>query len=215
MGEPVRDLSPAFEQPVERRLGRLQRDQLNADGQTMWDSLVAARGPGVVGSDNALVGAFNVWSHSPAAGVHLAPLGAFLRYGTSLGGARLTELAIITVAARWHADFEWWAHSRLALEAGVTERCVVAIGAGEAPSFDDDSDTIVFAVAHELTWTGTLGDELYHQALARIGVPAMAELVSICGYYTLLAFQLNAFACPLPPGTSTPWQHCPDSQTER
>jgi 4-carboxymuconolactone decarboxylase len=187
---------------------------LNADGQTMWDSLVASRGPGVVGSDNALVGAFNVWSHAPAAGLHLALLGAFLRYGTSLG-ARLTELAIITVAARWRADFEWWAHSRLALEAGVTERCVVAIGAGEAPSFVDDSDTIVFAVAHELTRTGTLGDELYHQALACIGVQAMAELVSICGYYTLLAFQLNAFACPLPPGATTPWQGCTNSPADR
>jgi hypothetical protein len=33
----------------------------------------------------------------------------------------------------------------------------------------------------------------------------MVELVSLCGYYTLISFLLNAFTVPLPPGTAPMW----------
>jgi hypothetical protein len=32
------------------------------------------------------------------------------------------------------------------------------------------------------------------------------ELVSLCGYYTLISFLLNAFAVPLPPDASPMWE---------
>ena len=37
----------------------------------------------------------------------------------------------------------------------------------------------------------------------------MVELVSLCGYYTLISFLLNAFAVPLPPGASPAWASSP------
>ena len=33
----------------------------------------------------------------------------------------------------------------------------------------------------------------------------MVELVSLCGYYTLISFLLNAFDVPLPPGAAPMW----------
>jgi hypothetical protein len=33
----------------------------------------------------------------------------------------------------------------------------------------------------------------------------MVELVSLCGYYTLISFLLNAFAVPLPPDAAPMW----------
>jgi hypothetical protein len=33
----------------------------------------------------------------------------------------------------------------------------------------------------------------------------MVELVSLCGYYTLISFLLNAFAVPLPPDALPMW----------
>ena len=35
----------------------------------------------------------------------------------------------------------------------------------------------------------------------------MVELVSLCGYYTLICFLLNAFAVPLPPDAAPMWPH--------
>jgi len=33
----------------------------------------------------------------------------------------------------------------------------------------------------------------------------MVELVSLCGYYTLISFTLNAFEVPLPSGATEKW----------
>jgi hypothetical protein len=33
----------------------------------------------------------------------------------------------------------------------------------------------------------------------------MVELVSLCGYYTLISFLLNSFEVPLPPGAAPMW----------
>ena len=42
--------------------------------------------------------------------------------------ADLKELAIIVTARRWTAQFEWYAHSRFALEAGVPAGTIVVHG---------------------------------------------------------------------------------------
>ena len=38
-----------------------------------------------------------------------------------------------------------------------------------------------------------------------LGNAGMVELVSLCGYYTLVSFLLNAFAVPLPPDARPMW----------
>jgi hypothetical protein len=43
---------------------------------------------------------------------------------------RLSEIAIITIGARWQAEFEWWAHAPMAREHGVADAVVDAIGRG-------------------------------------------------------------------------------------
>jgi hypothetical protein len=57
-------------------------------------------------------------STAPGAGRRLSSLGAKLRFGTSIE-RRLSEIAIITIGARWQAEFEWWAHAPMAREHGV------------------------------------------------------------------------------------------------
>lgn len=52
--------------------------------------------------------------------------------GTSIE-RRLSEIAIITIGARWQAEFEWWAHAPMAREHGVADAVVDAIGRGEDP----------------------------------------------------------------------------------
>ena len=59
-------------------------------------------------------------------------LGAFCRFGTSLG-PRLSELAILVTAREWTAQYEWYAHARLAREAGLDGEIVEAIKARRRP----------------------------------------------------------------------------------
>jgi 4-carboxymuconolactone decarboxylase len=187
------------------RLRDLRRDELDEAGQDVWDKVVGTRGRELVNSSGALVGPFNAFLHAPEIGRRLSSLGAALRFGTSIE-RRLTEVAIITVGSRWKAEFEWWAHARMATEHGVPPAVVDAIGSGGDPPFDRDDERIVYSVARELTEDGQLSQESYDRAHDLLGDAGMVELVSLCGYYTLISYLLNAFAVPLPDGAEPMWR---------
>lgn len=174
------------------RLPFVTRDQLGADGQDVWDSIVASRGSRSVSDQGWMTGPFNAFVQAPDVGRLLDPLGAAMRFGTSVE-RRLAEIAIITVAGRWKAEFEWRAHSTMARELGVPAAVVDAIARGEDPPFTSDDERTVHAVARQLTETGQLGQDTYQAAQLLLGDAGLVELVSICGYYTLVAFILNAF----------------------
>jgi 4-carboxymuconolactone decarboxylase len=77
---------------------------------------------------------------------------------------------------------------------------VDAIGRGEDPPFEADDERAVYTVARQLSSSGRLDRDAYDAAHRFLGDAGMVELVSLCGYYTLVSFVLNAFAVPLPPG---------------
>jgi 4-carboxymuconolactone decarboxylase len=186
------------------RLPELRRNQLPPDGQAVWDLLVETRGSHVVTAQGSLGGPFNAFVHAPDIGRPLASLGAVLRFGTSFGH-RLTELAIITVAAGWQAEHEWMAHARLAREAGVPDAVVDAIRRREDPPFTAEDEQIVYSAARQLVADGHLSQAAYDAAHGLLGDVGVVELVALCGYYTTISFMLNAFAVPLPPGVQPMW----------
>ncbi|MBO0836496.1 MAG: carboxymuconolactone decarboxylase family protein [Actinobacteria bacterium] len=186
------------------RLPDLHRDQLSPAGKALWDSIVATRGAHVVSETGALTGPFNAMAHAPGAGGPLASLGAALRFGTSLG-RKLTEVAILTVASRWQAEFEWSAHARIAREAGVPDAVIDAIGRGEDPPFTADDERIIYRAARELITSGHLSQPSYDAAHELLGNTGVVELVSLCGYYSTISFILNAFEVPPPAGINRIW----------
>jgi 4-carboxymuconolactone decarboxylase len=193
------------------RLPDLRRDQLDPSGQEVWDLVVGTRGGQLVNSAGGLAGPFNAFVHAPDVGRHLSALGAALRFGTSME-RRLTEVAIITVGSRWKAEFEWWAHARMAREQGVPDAVVDAIGRGDNPPFTADDERIVYAAARELTLSGQLSQDSYTAARGLLGDAGLVELVSLCGYYTLISYLLNAFAVPVPPGAELMWPQAADGR---
>jgi 4-carboxymuconolactone decarboxylase len=186
------------------RLPELRRDQLSPDAQAVWDAIVGTRGSQLVTAEGGLAGPFNAFVHAPDVGRGLTDLGATLRFGTSIE-RRLSEVAIITVGARWQAEFEWWAHARMAREHGVPDAVVDAIGRGEDPPFAAEDERTVHAVASQLAQTGHVAADAYDAARDLLGDTGIVELVALCGYYTLISFLLNAFEVALPPGAGGMW----------
>ena len=185
------------------RIPYARRDDLGPEGQQLWDSIVKGRGDWATAS-GGLAGPFNAYVTAPGVGRRLLSLGATLRSGSSME-RRLIEIAIITTGARWQAEFEWWAHASIAREHGVTDAVVDAIGRGEEPPFELDDERAVHAVARQLSEDGHLDQEAYTTAHRFLGDAGMVELVSLCGYYTLVSYLLNAFAVPLPPDAAPMW----------
>ena len=60
-------------------------------------------------------------------------------------------------------------------------------------------------MARELASTGRVSPDAYAAGQRLLGDQGMVELVSICGYYTLISFLLNAFEVPLPDGATPAW----------
>ena len=172
----------------------------------MWDDIVGTRGDVMVNEHGGLRGPFNAFVHAPGVGRHLSALGAAVRYGTSIE-RRLTELAIITVGARWQAEFEWWAHARMARRHGVADAVVDAIGRGEYPPFDEErqDERTVYSVASQLARSGQLSQETCDAAVRLLGEEGLVELITLCGYYTLISFLLNGLDVPLPAGAAPQW----------
>jgi 4-carboxymuconolactone decarboxylase len=186
------------------RIPYVRREELGPEGQQLWDSIVDGRGAQVLTADGGLAGPVNAYVTAPGAGRRMSSLGATLRFGTSID-RRLAEIAIIAVGARWRAEFEWWAHAPMAREHGVAEAVVDAIGRGEDPPFEADDERAVYTVARQLSLHGRLDTETYDAAHRFLGDAGMVELVSLCGYYTLVSFLLNAFTVPLPPDALPMW----------
>ncbi len=187
------------------RLTQRTRSALNAAGQELYDSLVDSRGSQIADAEGALLGPFNAWVQAPRVGARLAALGSALRYDMALD-RKLIELAVITVGAHFRAEFEWYAHSTMARHHGVPEAVISSIGAGEEPEFSDDTQRLVHKVASEIVETGRLSEVTHRDARARIGDVQLVELVTLCGYYTLVSFTLNAFCVSLPPGVASQWE---------
>jgi 4-carboxymuconolactone decarboxylase len=181
-----------------------RRDDLDEVGQATWDSVVTTRGERVIDADGHFTGPFNALLHAPS-GLHISELGASLRWHSSLE-SRLLETAVLTVAAHWKAEYEWWSHARLALDAGVSAEVIEAIAAETDVVFALDDERVAHVTARQLAQAGRLDEATWAAAHELLGDRGIAELVFLCGYYTLVSFGLNAFDVPLPAGEAYRWK---------
>jgi 4-carboxymuconolactone decarboxylase len=158
----------------------------------------------VAGRRGRFGGPFQLLIRAPEICESAAKLGEHLRWGTSLPD-RLSELAIITTAQFWHAQYEWYAHAPLAEKAGVPAAVIEAIRRGETPRFDRQDEALVYRVCSELFKTRRLSDPAFNEAIATLGETGLVEIVAIIGYYTLIGNTLNVFQVAVPEGTPLPF----------
>ena len=186
-------------------------DTLDDAQRELWDNITTgSRGNpdrehgGLAGDDGALIGPFNALFLSPGVGDAVQKLGAAIRYQTSLP-ADLLEVAICTMGGHWRANFEFWAHARLAKNAGVSEGAIDAIRDGERPFFGDDRQQAVYQFGRELIENQRVSEETYELLKGMIGESGVFEVASVMGYYALVSIGLNTFNVGMPPGVDAPF----------
>jgi len=150
-----------------------------------------------------LGGPFNVWLRSPSVGHIIQSLGAELRFRSSIP-PKLNELAIITTARRWSCQYEWFAHHRLALEAGLDPAIGKDIAEGRRPRKMSADEAIVYNFSRELHEKNGVGDATYKAAFDRFGERGVMDLIAVNGYYVLVSMTLNVDRTPLPGGAPLP-----------
>ena len=123
-----------------------------------------------------------------------------MRYETTLP-PRLSELAILIVARYWTAHFEWQAHKKEALKAGISPEVIASIASGKTPDLATEEQRIVYRIATTLLETRLIPDDLYREGVRVLRERGVVDLIGILGYYTLVAMTLNTFEIGLPEAT--------------
>ena len=198
------DIPPDIHEDSWARLPTIQREDLDAEGQRVFDIIVNPDSRYSTG----LRGPIGMWMYSPPMAEHLFPASSYLRFGAD--GARdqrLAELAILTAARSLDSQYEWSAHEGLGLQAGLEEEIIdlvrhdrpVAEGEG-LPGFGEVESTIVQAT-RELIREPKLSRETFEAAQRLFGNQGIMDLAGLIGHYTLVNYTLKAFDVQRPPGS--------------
>lgn len=155
------------------------------------------------GPRGGLRGPFQAWLRSPELAQRLQAVGEYVRF-SSAAPARLNELAILITARAWDAQFEWWAHHRLAIEAGLDPAIAAAIAEGRRPTSMRADEQVVYDFCAELRETRRVSDATLAAALALLGEAGVIDLIGVSGYYDTVSMTLNVAEVPLPDGVEPP-----------
>jgi 4-carboxymuconolactone decarboxylase len=164
------------------KLPLVGKEDLDADQKALWDYILnGPRGSTLIGlseSIKCLPGPFNPWMQIPSFGKLAAEMGERLRFRSVLPG-KLRELAILTAGVHWKAEFEFWAHARVARAEGLPDSVIDALQAGTAVPYEDDLQRLVHTAAKDLLETGRPRTNLAEQLADALGWPAVVELVAL------------------------------------
>jgi len=138
-------------------------------------------------------------AEEPGSGRPRPQLGAHVRFGTGFS-QKLTEIAILVTARYWTAQFEWAAHVRLALNAGISQDVIDAIGERRTPRFTDPDDQLVYDFCHDYYDDHRVDEATYQRVVKRFGEQGAVDLTGLIGYYSFVSVTLNVFEVPIPPG---------------
>jgi 4-carboxymuconolactone decarboxylase len=145
-------------------------------------------------------GPFNVQLRSPEMGDLGQQFGAATRFATTVP-RKLYELAIIITARHWTAQFEWLAHHRGALQAGLSPAVADAIAEGRRPAAMQPDEEAVYNFATELLETKQVSDSTFNAAKSLLSERGVVDLINVMGWYGTVSMLLNVDRYPLPEGT--------------
>lgn len=172
------------------RFAPLTYDRMTPEQRTMIEHLLSGERAGTGGP-------FNVLLRSPEMGDIAQQMGARVRYHSSLPN-RLNEMAILLTARNWTAQYEWYAHKRLALQAGLSPAIVDAIAAGKRPASMSTDEQALYDFQTELLETKHVSDGAFRAAITAFGERGVVDLLCNVGYYHLVSMILNVDRYPLP-----------------
>jgi 4-carboxymuconolactone decarboxylase len=155
----------------------------------------------VAGPRGSTEGPFNVQLRSPEMSDLGQQFGAATRFATTVP-RKLYELAILLTARHWTSQFEWYAHHRSALQAGLEPQVADAIAAARRPANMQADEQVVYDFVSELLDTKEVSDPMFNAAKALLGERGIVELINVTGWYGIVSMLLNVDEYPLPEGVA-------------
>jgi 4-carboxymuconolactone decarboxylase len=180
------------------RFAEIPLDKMTPAQRTVAEAIMS-------GPRGRMSGPFNAWLRSPELADRLQKVGEYVRFNTSLD-KRLNEMAIIMTAQFWGSQYEWYAHTPLAIKAGLDPETIAALGAGKKPEKMKDDEAIVWEFTTQLRRDHGVDDATYAKAVDKFGEPGVMDLVAVNGYYDVVSMTLNVAHVAPPPGAELPFK---------
>ena len=179
------------------RMDPIPLDQMTAEQRDLHDLIAKQRSRGQV------QGPFAVMLQAPEVCERVAEMVNHFLQETRVP-LTLKEIAIITIARQYTAQYEWFVHERRAKELGVDDAVIDAIRHRRRPEFNDAKEALVYDMTLEMVEQRRLGDNLYASAIETFGNAAVVELVALIGFYIMIAVFLVSFEVEVPDPNAVP-----------
>ncbi|MCH7735774.1 MAG: carboxymuconolactone decarboxylase family protein [Chloroflexi bacterium] len=174
------------------RIPTASRESVPQDQLAAFDELVSQRG------SVPDIGPISIMINVPELAKRGEHFRAYVRGDDSSLPANVRELAMILTAREMDCQFIWNAHAAFARQSGLSNELVDNLrDKKELPSLSDEESAVV-EFGRELFRTRRVSQATYNAAHARFGVRGLVELTNLMGYYSSLAFNINAFDVGLP-----------------
>jgi 4-carboxymuconolactone decarboxylase len=178
------------------RLPLPNRDELDAEGQALFDRFTAPRDGQML---RGLRGPVGIKLHSPRFAVLSIAMVRYLRFESGLP-TRAREVAILSTARCFDSQFEWTEHEGEARKHGVPAMTIEAIKHDLPTGLLDETDALVIELGRQMFRAHKVRSETYAQALAIFGRKHLVDLAALMGNYAATAAMLALVDMQLDPG---------------
>ena len=173
-----------------------QRDLFEALKAT-WEPLSNKAGIQMATADGWLIGPYNTFLLHPEVAAKFSEFQAAEATHTTLS-PRVREVVIVAVGAVWGADYELYAHTTLARNAGLSEHAVTTLANGGIPDDLSEHEKIAANLTRQLSTRHRVDDELYRKAEKAFGTTGLFDIAALIGQYHTVCAALNLFEVPAP-----------------
>jgi 4-carboxymuconolactone decarboxylase len=180
------------------RLSQIAYDDLPAEVRPLADDILKI-------SSAALGGPYNALLRSPEMGRRCFDHLDYLRFKTSVN-KRLNEFAILIQARISNAQFEWWAHEKIARNAGLSDEVMRDLQNCTRPKTMQADERLVYDYCVQLSLNHRVPDTLWQEAVDQMGEQAVIDMTVLSGTYVMVSMLLNATQVGIPQGGAAPLQ---------
>ncbi len=180
------------------RFPLLAMEQLNQCQKPLGQQIMKVSSVGLSGPYNPLL-------RSPVLGQRMFDLLYYLRWNTSVP-THLNEFAILIIGRQWRSQVEWFAHSPLAINAGISPETVADLKANKKPANMKPDEAVVYDFVTELSTKHQVSDEVFNRAKQILGEQQVVDLTAVAGTYVTIAMLLAMAEEGVPPGKELPFK---------
>ncbi len=176
------------------RLPHLERKNLDADQQKVYDTLPGRNADGTLGGPLA----FAAYNPEVAAALHDLHDAAV---GKGTLNPHVRELAIMVACRETNYNLEWNGHKAAALKAGVDPKVLDVVEHGKPLTGLDDKDALVIRFGRELYGAKHVDSATFAKAVDAFGKRGTMDMVAVMNTYAVSGFFAIAVDEHPPAGT--------------